>query len=236
MKAILFDVDDTLYDLSEPFCNAYTELYGQTDQNLLEKMFLTSRKYSDEVYDQALSGEITMEEMYIYRVQKAFADFEKKITDAEALKFQNVYEKYQFKISLSKTMRELLEECRKHWILGIITNGPTKHQWDKINTLGLTQYIPAENIFVSQQLGVSKPQKEIFTYACGQIRVSTDETCFVGDTFQNDIVGAKNAGLKAVWFQRRKAAAPSDIQPDWTVNSEAGLFHVLMQFREQDEK
>lgn len=234
MKAILFDVDDTLYDLSEPFCNAYTELYGQTDQSLLEEIFLTSRKYSDEVYNEALSGKLTMEEMYIYRVQKAFAEFEKKITDADALEFQNVYEKYQFKISLSRTMRQLLEECRKRWILGVITNGPTKHQWDKINTLGLTQYIPKENIFVSGQLGVSKPQKEIFTYACRHIGVSTEESCFVGDTFQNDIIGAKNAGMKAVWFQRRKTEVFSNIQPDWTVNTEAELFQVLMQFEEQD--
>lgn len=233
MKAILFDVDDTLYDLSEPFCNAYTELYGQTDQDLLEEMFLTSRKYSDEVYNEALSGKITMEEMYIYRVQKAFADFEKKITDADALEFQNVYEKYQFKISLSKTMRQLLEECRKRWILGVITNGPTKHQWDKINTLGLTQYIPKENIFVSGQLGVSKPQKEIFTYACRHIGVSTEESCFVGDTFQNDIIGAKNAGMKAVWFQRRKTEVFRNIQPDWTVHTEAELFQALMRFGEQ---
>lgn len=234
MKAILFDVDDTLYDLSEPFCNAYTELYGQTDQSLLEEIFLTSRKYSDEVYNEALSGKLTMEEMYIYRVQKAFAEFEKKITDADALEFQNVYEKYQFKISLSRTMRQLLEECRKRWILGVITNGPTKHQWDKINTLGLTQYIPKENIFVSGQLGVSKPQKEIFTYACRHIGVSTEESCFVGDTFQNDIIGAKNAGMKAVWFQRRKTEVFSNIQPGRTVNTEAELFQVLMQFEEQD--
>ena len=233
MKAILFDVDDTLYDLSEPFCNAYTELYGQTDQSLLEEIFLTSRKYSDEVYNEALSGKITMEEMYIYRVQKAFAEFEKKITDADALEFQNVYEKYQFKISLSRTMRELLEECGKRWVLGVITNGPTKHQWDKINTLGLTQYIPKENIFVSGQLGVSKPQKEIFTYACRQIGVSTEESCFVGDTFQNDIIGAKNAGMKAVWFQRRKTEVFRNIQPDWTVHTEAELFQALMRFGEQ---
>lgn len=233
MKAILFDVDDTLYDLSEPFCNAYTELYGQTDQSLLEEIFLTSRKYSDEVYNEALSGKITMEEMYIYRVQKAFAEFEKKITDADALEFQNVYEKYQFKISLSRTMRQLLEECRKRWILGVITNGPTNHQWDKINTLGLTQYIPKENIFVSGQLGVSKPQKEIFTYACRHIGVSTEESCFVGDTFQNDIIGAKNAGMKAVWFQRRKTEVFRNIQPDWTVHTEAELFQALMRFGEQ---
>ncbi len=229
MKALLFDVDDTLYDLSVPFSKAYVELFGQAGQSLLDEMFLASRKYSDEVYGKALAGEVAMEEMYIYRVQKALADFGKRITDEEALEFQNVYTKYQFQISLSGTMRELLEECGKHWILGVITNGLSGHQWDKIHTLGLAQYMPAENIFVSGDLGISKPQKGIFTYACGHIGVPTQEACFIGDSFQNDIVGAKNAGLNAIWFRRRKASPFGGIQPDQVADSEAGLYRLLMQ-------
>ena len=233
MKAILFDVDDTLYDLSEPFCKAYTELFGQEEEALLQKIFRSSRKYSDEVYNKALAGEITMEEMYIYRVQNALLDYKKQITDKKALEFQSIYEKYQFQIALSKTMSELLLECAKHWTLGVITNGSAKHQWDKVYTLGLTRYIPKEHIFVSGDLGFSKPQKEIFTYACERIGAPVEEACFVGDSIYNDIMGSKNAGLKAVWFHRRQAdnLSLNGVLPDWEAKSEEELRHVLMQLK-----
>ena len=64
IKAILFDVDDTLYDLSLPFKETFWEVFPGESIDL-EGAFLASRKYSDMIYDRSLKGEISMEEMYI---------------------------------------------------------------------------------------------------------------------------------------------------------------------------
>ena len=71
-KAILFDVDDTLYDQTVPFMEAYAEYFGEKPEVPAEVIYPVTRKYSDAVYSQAMAWEMTMEEMYIYRMQKAF--------------------------------------------------------------------------------------------------------------------------------------------------------------------
>ena len=75
-------------------------------------------------------------------------------------------------------------------------------------------------IFVSGDLGISKPGKEIFWYAASHMGLSPEEVCFVGDSFQNDAVGAKNAGMYSVWFNRRGHVRPSGIRPDAEVRTE----------------
>ena len=67
-KAILFDVDDTLYDQTVPFMEAYAEYFGEKPEVPAEVIYPVTRKYSDAVYSQAMAGEMTMEEMYIYRM------------------------------------------------------------------------------------------------------------------------------------------------------------------------
>lgn len=60
----------------------------------IEEIFAVSRKYSDEVFKASTEGTITMEQMYIYRIQKALADFEILITDEQALTFQKYYQDF----------------------------------------------------------------------------------------------------------------------------------------------
>ena len=56
IKAVVFDVDDTLYDLSTPFKEACREVFPEDTDLDLEGAFLASRRYSDSVYASSLSG------------------------------------------------------------------------------------------------------------------------------------------------------------------------------------
>ena len=78
-KAILFDVDDTLYDQTVPFKEAYREYFGADPAVPADVIYPVTRKYSDQVYSRAMAGQITMEDMYIYRVQKAFEEFRRSM-------------------------------------------------------------------------------------------------------------------------------------------------------------
>lgn len=138
IKAILFDMDDTLYDLAEPFKKACDELFPE---EVLDKdgAFIASRKYSDEVFELSQSGQMSMEDMYVYRIQNAFCDFGKYVDRQTALTFQQIYQKNQRNIRLSKTMTGFLEKMSRQetFSMGVITNGPAQHQWDKIERLGI---------------------------------------------------------------------------------------------------
>lgn len=143
-KAILFDVDDTLYDQTVPFMEAYAEYFGEKPEVPAEVIYPVTRKYSDAVYSQAMAGEMTMEEMYIYRMQKAFEEFGIRITDQEALDFQKIYADRQHHIHMSPLMQDILAFCSGRAALGIITNGPSQHQWDKVRSLQAEKWIPHE--------------------------------------------------------------------------------------------
>lgn len=226
LKAILFDIDDTLYDLSIPFKEAFRELFPGEKMDL-EGAFLASRKYSDLIYDRSLRGEISMAEMYIYRLENAFRDYGKIIDGPTALQFQSVYEKRQHEIRMTEEMERMLEELSRKMTLGIITNGPSEHQRDKVRALGVERWIPMERIWISGDLGVGKPHKEIFEAAREKLGLKPEELCFVGDAYGHDILGAKGAGWKAVWFNHRGRQATGEVMPDYEVRSEQELIALL---------
>ena len=209
-KAILFDVDDTLYDQTVPFKEAYAEYFGENPAVPAEVIYPVTRKYSDQVYSQALTGQITMEEMYIYRVQKAFEEFDVRITDAEALDFQKIYADCQRHIHMSEQMERILDYCGRKAELGIITNGPSAHQWNKVKSLQAERWVPHENIFVSGDVGAEKPDRKIFEYAEHTMGLEDAEIWFVGDAYELDVKGAMNAGWNAVWMNRRGHEKPED--------------------------
>jgi putative hydrolase of the HAD superfamily len=233
MLAIIFDVDDTLYDQMIPFKVAYQTCFGHQYQISTAKLYNVYRRCSDEVFDASQRGEITMEKMYIYRIQKAMLELGVSISDEDALIFQEVYAQNQKKIHLSDDMKELLLFCQKRKIqMGIISNGPAAHQRSKIASLELERWISPHNIFVSGELDVMKPDVKIFQIVEERLQLSKEFTYFVGDSFNNDIVGAKNAGWNAIWLDRRGVLPSLDsIHPDHQVKSEGeliGLLHRLV--------
>ena len=227
IKAVVFDVDDTLYDLSTPFKEACRTVFPEDTGLDLEGAFLASRRYSDSVYASSLSGKISMEEMYIYRFENAFRDYGKKIDAQTALFFQAVYEQKQQEIKMTEAMKKLLENLSGKMKLGIVTNGPTQHQWDKVNTLGVEQWIPKEHILISGEIGIAKPDTGIFAAELGRLDLQKEDVCYVGDSFENDIVGAKGAGWKAVWYNHRGHQATEEVMPDYIVKSEDELITLL---------
>ena len=70
MKNIIFDVDDTLYNLMEPFEKAHKELMAARTDADCEELFEASRTYSDEAFCMSREGRISEDEEFAYRVQK----------------------------------------------------------------------------------------------------------------------------------------------------------------------
>ena len=228
MSAIIFDVDDTLYDQVIPFWNAYKAVFKDRFQLPMDDLFAASRRRSDEVFGPSQRGEITMEEMYIYRIQKAFEDFQVSITDQEALQFQAEYAENQKRLQVSEKMREILDFCAARIPIGIMTNGPSQHQWKKVNALEAQQWFPRETIFVSGDVGAAKPDRRIFDWACSKMGQKPEEMYMVGDSYDNDVVGAISAGWKAIWLNRRGRRLPEGGLIPWkTVTSEEELQEVL---------
>ncbi|MFD0897847.1 HAD family hydrolase [Loigolactobacillus binensis] len=204
MKAILFDLDDTLYDQLQPFRQAFTATFAFKNVPL-EKLYRLSRQLSDQVFTASTTGAMSMTAMYIYRIQKALAHFDHPISAQQAQTFQQNYQHYQQQIQLLPDVIATLNYCQAHQFgLGIITNGPTAHQEAKIAQLGLQRWIKPSQIIISGAVRVAKPAPQIFQLTAARLHLTPATTYFVGDSFANDIVGAKQAGWHTIWLNRRQ--------------------------------
>lgn len=203
MKAVIFDVDDTLYDRLDPFGAAYEEHFSSRWDLPRRLVYDAFSRHGQEVFEDSMNQKITMREMYIYRIKHAMMDFGASITDQEALDFQDAYLWHQQHLRFSPGMKETLELCREQGLLlGAITNGPSGHQREKYHALQLGRWITLNHYLVSGDVGINKPDPEIFRIAVRRWQLIPEETFFVGDSYQNDIAGAKYAGWRTLWLDR----------------------------------
>lgn len=88
--------------------------------------------------------------------------------------------------------------------VGILTNGPSAFQRRKLETSGIGVEVDA--VAVSGELGVAKPDPAAFERALALLGATAAETAMVGDSLENDVLGALRAGLAAaVWMPGERA-------------------------------
>jgi FMN phosphatase YigB (HAD superfamily) len=80
----------------------------------------------------------------------------------------------------------------------VVTNNSTAEQIEKLRALNIAGYF--DTVVISEDVGVTKPDPKIFAIALERIGASPQEVVFVGDNWTNDIAGAVNAGMSAVWL------------------------------------
>ncbi|HFI0145394.1 HAD family hydrolase [Streptococcus suis] len=231
MKALIFDVDDTLYDQIQPFERAL-ERHIEVAREQIEPLYLSFRRYADEVFEATAIGKMSLKDSHIYRMKHALADFGYQVSDATALAIQIDYDYFQGQIELSPVFPEIFSWCQAQGIaMGIITNGPYRHQLRKIRTMGLVNWFELEHVLISGQVGITKPNPAIFQLMEERLEMSGEDICYLGDSFENDVVGAKAANWKAIWFNHRKRIKPiAPYQADKVVTDWDELVEVIQSF------
>lgn len=242
-KIFCFDIDDTLYDLEYPFKLAFYTMFNYLPPNIHE-IFLDFRKYNNEIYDKALNGDISMEYLCIYRAKKSFLKHGISIDDNDALRFQMIYLEEKKHIKLDDNIILSLEFLKSNKInVGIISNGPHKEQYEKIDYLNLYNYIDKKHIFISEDIGYHKPNSKIFEFAEKNIINSiisskhksllspernNFEFFYIGDSFENDVIGAKKSNFKSIWLNHRNYKIDCKLYiPDYEVNSFYELYSLI---------
>ena len=232
MISLVFDVDDTLYEQIVPFENAYKSIFDMDID--MEKFYLLSRYYSDVKFEASRNGEMTMDEYHIYRIQEAAKDLGVCLTAEQALSMQKEYKKNQQKLQMSNTTISILELAKENNVkLGIITNGPSEHQWAKIKALGIESWISRENIIVSGDYGINKPDVRIFEIMQEKLQLPNASLYYIGDSIENDIVGANNADWKGIWINRYKRKLPEDIEIYKIAENNRELFEIIKEIFEK---
>ena len=129
----------------------------------------------------------------------------------EALRMRNSESRLLFEDTLS-TLTVLKQ---RGYILGVVTNrhygGRPFHE--DLQTLGLLDYFEYDNMAISADLGIRKPNPDIFMYALNRLCVPPEESAMIGDSLKADILGAKMLNLLAIW--KPKASLREEAKVAW---------------------
>jgi putative hydrolase of the HAD superfamily len=220
VTAIVFDLDDTLYDRTQPLKNAFLALEStkHIDFDLFQKAFQIN---SEIAFNQFKQNSCSLKESHIYRIKETLNHFGMQIPDETALNFQSLYEDNQQYIKLDPYIKDILEllqarKIRKY----IITNGPGNHQRKKIQTLGLDQYFEPNQIIVSGEVGIAKPTPAIFELAENNFDLDKRNTWYVGDSYENDVIGANRVGWHTIWYNKDRKKAANNIATHTVLSTE----------------
>ena len=90
------------------------------------------------------------------------------------------------------------------YLLGVVSNrhygGVPFHE--DLHTMGLLDYFELRHMAISADLGLRKPNPDIFLHTLNSLDVSPDEAVMVGDSLRGDIVGAKRLAMRAIWMPK----------------------------------
>jgi putative hydrolase of the HAD superfamily len=190
IKAVLFDLDDTLYDRDELVRRVVRDQYDAFQHELrsVRKDDFVGRVLQLDDYGYADKHALYATVVGEYGLTPALIQ---RLVD-------NFWTSYDDKCELPQDTRITLHTLRQNGIkVGVITNGGTERQQRKLESLGISSWFDV--ILISETEGVRKPDTEIFRRALDRCGVQACEAIFVGDHPDTDIGGALQAGLRAVW-------------------------------------
>jgi putative hydrolase of the HAD superfamily len=195
--AVLFDLDNTLYDYDAYWkwrlswsLEQAAAAYPQLDVIRLVEQAMRERVYSAQ-FDAFL-------------LRAGVAD---PVVRAAALERYRVnpYEVLQ----LYPDAAHVLHVLRQQYRLGLITNGPVRTQQPKIRQFGLERWMHV--LVISEEVKLAKPDPSIFHLVLRQLGVLPERALYVGDSLEHDLVGAHAAGMDFAWMNPRQRPLPPDM-------------------------
>jgi len=218
IKAVLFDIDDTLYDRDlaqvktlELIVQSLPSLFNHLKMARVTEAFLESdRITTDDFNSGAQSSNLRDSRSRLFLrllgIAESYADI---ITEIYVRDYPTVYAPIPGAVSV-------VEELSKRYQIGVVSNSMPDVQYRKLETLGLRNTLSC--IILSEEIGIRKPESGIFLHAAQLLGRQPAECLFVGDSYTSDIVGAKKAGMQTCWFNRTNAPLPdNEIKPDFVV-------------------
>lgn len=104
-------------------------------------------------------------------------------------------------------------------IRGVISSGLWVKQAEKLLRLGVYRYFTPEAIFISEQVGINKPNPELFRHSCRACGIDPREGVYIGNSMGNDILPAREAGMTTILVRRKGVPEknPAPGRPDLIV-------------------
>lgn len=213
IKAVLLDLDDTLWPVAPVIQHAEASLY----QWMQEHVPAVAASYSVESMRQRRNALVPTDPRFQYDLwalrhtllSQIFAEHGEHVAKADQA--MAVFADARNQVGLYDDVLPALETLSQQFMLGSISNG-----FADLREIGLAPHF--QTSIAAREFGCAKPDPRIFHAACEVLGVKPHEALYVGDDLLLDVQGAQQAGLRGAWMNRHRLEMKDEryqhIQPD----------------------
>jgi HAD superfamily hydrolase (TIGR01509 family) len=227
IKAILFDVDDTIFDRGGAQRKAlrlivreFHDIFAGIDKQTIVDAFLESDRLAMEKFYAGGSFEETRaargkEFLKLLGLSEDFAD---KITEMYVKSYPTID-------APVKGAKSVIIKLAGRFQLGVVSDGFPDTQYRKLRTLGIEDLVDC--IVLAGEIGIRKPDPGIFWKAAELLARKPEECLYVGDFYEADVLGAKKAGMQACWFNPDGLRPSTEVKPDFEISELDEILEIL---------
>ncbi|ENN96069.1 L-2-haloalkanoic acid dehalogenase [Methanocaldococcus villosus KIN24-T80] len=226
IKGILFDLDDTLYNSSEFVNIARREAVKSMIDAGLDIEFEEAMKILDKIIKDKGSN---YGKHFDDLVKAVLGKYDPKIIATGIITYHNV------KVALLRpyphTIKTLMELKAMGLKLGVLTDGLTIKQWEKLIRLGIHPFF--DEVITSEEFGLGKPHLEFFKYGLKRMNLKPEEVIYVGDRVDKDIIPAKKLGIISVRIIQGKYKDMEDNISDYKIKNLTELIDIIKELNKK---
>lgn len=224
IKAVLIDIDNTLLDFSKSSHIASKNTAEVFGISLPENYTEVFHKVNDELWTEFEYGNIEKTDIYKMRFRKIF-DTLGIPADSDSFE-ENFRKEMRETAETVDGAFEIMKYLSSKYPVYSASNASRHQQEIRLKKANLDCFL--SGMFNSEEIGFQKPAKEFF-YACTSelYPLRPEEIVMIGDNITADIIGAKNFGLKAIWFNYKNESFDSYSFTDYYVNKLTDIKNIL---------
>lgn len=232
VRALFFDIDDTLYSTT-----AFAATARRNSVRAMRTLGLRMpeehlvKELNEVIHEFTSNYEHHFDKLLLRIPRRAYEGINTAILVAAAIKAYHETKVTQLK-PYSDVPPVLKKLMRTDVTRGVITAGLAVKQAEKLIRLNLYRYFTPTAIFISDQIGISKPNVKLYQRACEEMDIEPREVVYVGDNPQTDIDPPNSIGMITVLNLRSEKIYPESrsSRPHYKIKN----FHDLLQILKRD--
>jgi len=238
-KHLLIDADDTIFDYGKAETYALEKTFSPFyHQDQLQEVFKSYRKINSNYWNLFEQKMISLENLKTRRFKDLLDEHPLSYPDLNFESLAKLYIEHLGRTDfLFDNAMETLEKLSSSFSLHMVTNGISSVQRSRFSKSGILKYF--RNIFISEELGYSKPDPLFFDHVFSTIikkpaqKLNKADFCIIGDSLNSDIQGGINSGIDTILFdytgKNRNSKKVEIIKPSYIVYDYNSLLEFLIQ-------
>ncbi len=223
-KTLLLDADGTLLDFHKSEQMALRDTFAHYHIPLGDEVLRRYEHINHDLWRRFEAGEIDKKTVLYSRFVMFFEELHIK---EDGVRFEDAYQKALGEGAyLIEGAYEVMEELHRCCDLYIVTNGVSATQYSRLKKTGL--YDLVRDVFVSEDIGYQKPQREYFDHVFSKIpSLEKKRTLMIGDSLSSDIRGGICAGIDTCWYHQGSTQKLADMPITYEIHDLHDLLPIV---------